>query len=207
MIDLHSHILPGLDDGAGDLEVSLEMARAAVGDGITAIAATPHVREDWPTEPAAMERQVADLRAALAAEGVPLELMTGGEIGYDRLPELDDETLRRFGLGGNPSCLLLELPYAGRPLSLEETLFDLRLRGFTVVLAHPERSAEVVEDTARLERLVETGVLVQVTASAVDGRSGGRSRRNAKLLLERGLVHMLASDAHAPSGTRRSRGG
>jgi protein-tyrosine phosphatase len=199
VIDLHSHILPGIDDGADSLDTSLEMARAAVEDGVTAIAATPHVRDDWPTAPQTMERLVADLRAAVAEEGIPLEVLTGAELAFERLPQLDDEALRRFGLGGNPACLLVELPHAGWPLSLEESLFDLRVRGFTVVLAHPERSAEVRESPERLERLVEQGVLTQVTAAAVDGRHASRSSRAAHMLIDRGLAHLLASDAHAPS--------
>lgn len=198
MIDLHSHILPGVDDGADSVETSLEMARSAVADGISAIAATPHVRDDWPTEPGEMERLVAELRDALAEAAIPLELLTGGEVAYARLPELDDESLRRFGLGGNPRYLLLEPPYVGWPPGLEETLFDLRLRGFTVVLAHPERSAEVQEQPELLARLVEAGTLVQVTAAAVDGRFGPASRRAALHLIEGGLAHLLASDAHAP---------
>ncbi len=199
MIDLHSHILPGIDDGAASLESALEIARSAVADGIGRLAATPHVRSDYPTTPELMEQRLAELRDALASASIPLELLPGGEIALDLLPDLDDDALRRFGLGGNPRYLLIELPDFGWPLQLEEALFQLRLRGFAAVLAHPERNTEVQEQPVLLERLVESGTLVQLTAASIDGRLGPRPRKTGARLLELGLAHMLASDAHAPS--------
>ena len=113
MIDLHSHILPGLDDGAADLVESLALARSAVADGIRVVAATPHVREDYPTSADAMERGVRELRLALEEEAIQLELLTGGEIALDALGSLSADERRRFGLGGNPGYLLLKTPYFG----------------------------------------------------------------------------------------------
>ncbi len=199
VIDLHSHILPGIDDGSETIEEALEMARSAVADGIDVVAATPHVRGDFPTEPGRMEQLVESVRAALDEHSIPLELLTGGEIDLEMLPELPDAELRRFGLGGNPRYLLLETPYSGWPLGLEQTVFDLQLRGFAVVLAHPERNEEVQESPKRLERLVEMGMLVQLTAASVDGRLGPRTQKTGLGLVERGLAHLLASDAHAPT--------
>jgi protein-tyrosine phosphatase len=199
VIDLHSHILPNLDDGAASVEMSLEMARTAVADGIVTLAATPHVRDDYPTSADEMEQGVEALRGLLADASIPLEVLNGGEIALDMLHDLDDNELRRFGLGGNRSILLLETPDLGWPLGLEETLFQLRLRGFRAVLAHPERNTEVQEDPGRLARLVETGTLVQLTAAAVDGRIGPDARRTALRLIDLGLAHMLAGDAHAPA--------
>src|SRR5690348_17595431 len=106
MIDLHSHILPGVDDGARSMEDSLEIARAAVADGIQVIAATPHVRDDWPTDVGVMESGVAELRAELEAAGIPLDVRPGGEIALEWIPRLSDDQLARFGLGGNPRYLL-----------------------------------------------------------------------------------------------------
>jgi protein-tyrosine phosphatase len=175
------------------------MARAAVADRITVLAATPHVRADYPTSAAQMEERVAELRAALADERVPLDVLRGGEIALDRLPELDHDELRRLGLGGNPALLLLEFPYYGWPLGLEELLFGLRVRGFRTVLAHPERNAEVQERPERLSPAVAAGALVQLTAASVDGRLSRSSRDTAFRLLELGLAHLIASDAHAPA--------
>jgi protein-tyrosine phosphatase len=198
VLDLHTHILPGLDDGARTLEKSVAMARTAVGDGIHALAATPHVRSDFPTTASQMEAGAAELRSALVAEGVELDVLTGGEIALDQLPALADAELTRFGLAGNPGYLLLEFPYYGWPLDLETRMFELRTKGFGIVLAHPERNAEVQAAPERLERLVEHEALVQLTAASIDGRLGRRSRDTAFRLLELGLAHLLASDAHAP---------
>ena len=198
MIDLHSHILPGVDDGVRTLADAVELARSARADGVQVVAATPHVRDDYPTSPEEMERLVAKTRTALRDEGVALELLPGGEIALDRLPRLSDDELRRFSLGGT-QAVLLETPYFGWPLGLEETLFQLRLRGFRPVLAHPERNAEVQATPERLERAVAQGALVQLTAASIDGRLGRPTRTAAFRLLELGLAHLIGSDAHAPS--------
>jgi protein-tyrosine phosphatase len=199
MIDLHSHILRGIDDGARSLEDSLEIARAAVADGITLIAGTPHVRDDWPTDAGVMEYRVAELNAELAQARIPLEVRSGGELAVEWLSRLSVDELRRFGLGGNPRYLLVETPYYGWPLALPDTLFSLRAQGITPVLAHPERNAEVQAHPGRLAQLAEGGVLVQVTAASLDGRIGKRPQACARRLIEDGMVHMLASDAHHAS--------
>ena len=198
MIDLHSHILHGIDDGARTLEDSLEIARAAVSDGITVIAGTPHVRDDWPTDPAMMEDRLAELRAELQPAGIPLDVRGGGEIAIEWLT-LPLEELRRFGLGGNPRYLLVETPYYGWPLDVEHRLFNLRALGITPVLAHPERNPEVQQDPERVVSLVRAGTLVQITAASLDGRAGRRAQAMGLQLIEQGLAHVVASDAHAPA--------
>src|SRR4051794_39439101 len=195
MIDLHSHVLPGIDDGPRSLDGSREILDAARADGITHIAATPHVRDDHPTTPEQMEEAVARVRALESG----VDVLTGGELDMAYAETLDDEALRRFGLGGNAGLLLLEFPYTGWPLQLRDLAFRLGLRGFNVVLAHPERSAEVQERPERLRELVDAGVVVQLTAAAVDGRLGSRSAAASRTLIETGLAHLIASDAHAAS--------
>jgi protein-tyrosine phosphatase len=198
MIDLHSHILPGIDDGARTLEDSLEIARAAVEDGIVAIAGTPHVRDDWPTEANLMEARLGELRAAIEAAGIPLDVRSGGEIALGWVTRLAPEELRRFGLGGS-RYLLVETPYYGWPRDLPEILFSLLDEGFTPVLAHPERNADVAARPERLTELVREGVLVQVTAASVDGRIGRRAMECGRSLIRSGLAQLLASDAHHAS--------
>ncbi|HEY7397006.1 MAG TPA: CpsB/CapC family capsule biosynthesis tyrosine phosphatase [Gaiellaceae bacterium] len=195
MIDLHSHVLPGIDDGAEDLDEALEICRAAASDGIEVLAATPHVRHDHPTTPEQMEAALELVRDA-AAETV--QLVPGGELDLAELGRPAEE-LRRFGLGGNPGCLLVETPYHGWPLDIALRLERLRADGFTAVLAHPERNPDVQERPGLLAPLVESGALVQVTAASVDGRLGRAPQRCFRRLLDEHLVHLIASDAHGPS--------
>ncbi len=199
MIDLHSHILHGVDDGARSLEDSLGIARAAVADGITTIAATPHVRDDYPTKPGAMEDRVAELRSELERSQIPLDLRPGGEIAIEWLDRLPIDDLRRFGLGGNPHYLLVEMAYYGWPLDLPDRLFSVRSHGITPVLAHPERNAEVQSKPERLIPLARSGVLIQVTAASIDGRIGRHAQACGLKLIEQGIAHLIASDAHHAS--------
>jgi protein-tyrosine phosphatase len=199
MIDLHSHVLPGIDDGAATIEGSLDILRAAQADGIARIAATPHVRYDWPTTPQQMEQLVVRVQDAARAVDIAVEVLPGGELDLEYADSLDDDSLRRFGLGGNPNLLLIEFPYVGWPVGLPDLLFRLRVRGFVAVLAHPERNVTVQERPERLRALVETGVFVQLTAASVDGRLGRRNAAGARALLDAELAHLIASDAHAPA--------
>jgi len=198
VIDLHSHLLPGIDDGVRTTAESLDLLRAAHEDGIARIAATPHVREDYPTSPAEMELRLAEVCGAAREAAIPVEVLPGGELDLEFAARLDDADLRRFGLGGTPSLLLLEFPYLGWPLQLADLVFDLQLRGFRIVLAHPERNVDVQHEPERLRPLVDGGVVVQLTAASLDGRLGGAPRTAAKRLLDSRLAHLLASDAHAP---------
>lgn len=198
VIDLHSHILPGIDDGVRTFAEAVELAAAASGDGVETIAATPHVREDYPTRPEEMESAVEELRNRLEAEGVPVSVLPGGEIALEQLTTLTPEELQRFSLGGSGSYLLVEFPYAGWPLALEAQVHRLLTVGLTAVLAHPERSESVQERPERLDAALELGALVQVTAASVDGRLGRRAQKASMRLIREGRAHMIASDAHAP---------
>jgi protein-tyrosine phosphatase len=198
VIDLHSHLLPGLDDGARTLEDSREMALRAAAEGIAAIAATPHVREDYPTTPERMEEALDAVCQDFRAHGISVEVLAGGEIDIDMLASLEPEVLSRFTIAGTGRYLLVEFPYRGWPLGLEQRLFDLALKGITPVLAHPERNAEVQAQPDRIRPFVERGAAVQITAASVEGRIGPRSRKAAEDLIRAGLAHVLASDAHTP---------
>jgi protein-tyrosine phosphatase len=197
VIDLHTHVLPGVDDGCRTLAQSVELVGVAAAAGVSALAATPHVSSDYPTDAATMERLVRAVREAVAAAAISVEILPGGELDLVSLDRPADE-LRRFGLGGNPQLLLVEVPYAGWPLALEERLFRLQAAGFRPVLAHPERNPEVQARPELLEGPVARGVLTQVTAASLDGRLGQRARRAGVELVERGLAHLVASDAHGP---------
>ena len=198
VIDLHSHILPGVDDGARTLMEARELARLAAADGVEAIAATPHVRPDFPTTAELMEEGVAELRADFEAEGIPVQVLHGGEIDVGLLWAIPPEELARLTIAQTGRYLLLEFPYRTWPLALDSAVSGLVQRGITPLVAHPERNPEVQDRPARVEALVEAGALVQVTAASLDGRLGRAAQATAKRLLELGLVHTLASDAHGP---------
>ena len=197
MIDLHSHILPGLDDGARTIEESLDIAREAVANGVSAIAATPHVREDYPTSAAAMEEPSRPCATQSAQAAIPIRVLAGGEDPFDQLELRSIEELRRFGLGGNPSYLLVETPYLGWPLGIEQSFERLRAAGITPVLAHPERNPIVQASPERLRAVVQSGALVQVTASSLDR---GTSQRVASL-----CARTDRERRSAPRGKRRPR--
>ena len=195
MIDLHSHILPGLDDGTRTVEEAREVARRALADGVTAMAATPHVRGDYPTAAEQMERGVAELRDDFARQQISLEVLHGGELDLERMQHLDAEELGRFSLAQGGRYLLIEFPDYGWPFSLEATAYSLVSRGLTPIFAHPERNSEVQARPEIVAALVDAGGAIQVTAATLDGRLGRAARGAAKQLLELGLVHMIASDA------------
>ena len=194
MIDLHSHVLPGLDDGAVDLEQALDICRAAAADGIEVIAGTPHVRSsDYPTTPAAMESALAELQAA-AREIV--QVVGGGELDLGELERPRSE-LDRFALAGNPNYLLIETPYHGWPLDMADRLFQLIASGVTPVLAHPERNFDVQSRPGLLE-----GIVDEWDARSADGVVGGRQRRPAR----KGLCCRAAqAGARAPDRERCAR--
>lgn len=198
MIDLHTHILPGFDDGVRSLEEARELARAAEAEGVSVIAATPHVRDDYPTSPERMERGVQALRTDFAECGIQVDIVRGGEVALERLWDLPDDDVRRFTYGGAGRYLLVEFPYYDWPPLLEQTLLQLRAIGIRPLLAHPERNDAVQADPSLLGAVVEGGALVQVTAGSLNGSFGARPQAAARRLLELGLAHVLATDGHGP---------
>jgi protein-tyrosine phosphatase len=198
MIDIHTHILHGLDDGPAQLGGSLDFARAAVAAGTTTIVATPHIRDDYPFDLDTRDEHMEHLRAALAEHEIPLELVSGGEVSLAKSLDMSTEDLHRVALGGGP-YLLVESPYGPATDLLEQTLFNLQARGFRPVLAHPERSPSFQTDVDRLATLVERGMFTSITAASVAGRFGRTVRRATVEMLSAGLVHDIASDAHDTS--------
>jgi protein-tyrosine phosphatase len=195
VIDLHSHILPGIDDGPATMDGSLELARAAVEAGTRTILATPHINDDPSIGPARIAAGLVELRAALAEAEIPLEVLPGGEIAIWRLIDLDDDTLRALALGGGP-YLLVESPFSPVIGDFEPMVLDLHGRGHRVLLAHPERCPAFQKTPARLEGLVGAGALVQLTAGSMVGDFGTTVRRFTATILREGLAHVIASDAH-----------
>jgi protein-tyrosine phosphatase len=194
MIDLHCHLLPGIDDGPADLGGTLAMARQHVKAGVEVVAATPHVAWDMPNERETIDLRLADVHAALAAAELPLRVVRGAEIDVHQAMGLTDEQLRALALGGGP-WLLLEAPL--RPgAGFAPVAHALLKRGHRVLIAHPERSPLLQRDPEGLRELVRAGAATQVTAGSFAGSFGRTVRDYAERMLEAGLVHSVASDAH-----------
>jgi protein-tyrosine phosphatase len=194
VIDLHAHILPGLDDGPATEDGAVALARVAVAGGTRAMATTSHVNHSFGLGPAQLSAARSALGARLKREGIDLELLQGGEIAPDRLPALSEDDLRALTLGSGRH-VLLECPFSPAD-GLDLMVADLQRRGFGVLLAHPERSPSFLRNPDLLAPLVERGALAQVTAGSLIGAFGETVRRAANTMLERGLVHVLASDSH-----------
>ncbi len=196
LTDLHTHILPGVDDGAADLAEALDMARAALADGIHTMAATPHHLHLPPgMDGAALAARVAALQCRLELEGLPLRVVAGVEAALiAALPQQLDAGLI-CPLNGS-RYLLLEPPVNCLCAQVQELVFQVQVRGYTPILAHPERSAAFAHDAEGLYALVERGVLVQITAASLEGGFGHAVQEMARRLLRARLVHVIASDAH-----------
>jgi protein-tyrosine phosphatase len=195
LIDLHSHVLPSLDDGPSNLDFSVAMARAAVASGTQLMVATPHIRADFVVAPDDIARRVDDLNERLERDGLPLRVLPGAEVGWASVPDLDAATLERLTLGSGRH-VLLESPYGRKAVDVEGAVQTLADRGFKTVLAHPERCPLFQRDPDRLARLVKGGVLCSVTAGSMAGRFGDTVKHFTVEMLRRGLVHDVASDAH-----------
>ncbi|MDQ3935593.1 MAG: tyrosine protein phosphatase [Actinomycetota bacterium] len=195
MIDLHCHILPGLDDGPVNFDFSVAMARAAAEAGIQVMVATPHIRSDYDVDPAGIEGHVRTLNEAIADEGIQLLVLSGGEVSLLKAAELDDDVLRLVCLGSS-DYVLLESPYRASDVDIEGIVRDVQERGFRPLLAHPERCPIFQHDPDRLQRLVNSGVLCSITAASLAGGFGSTVKRFTLDLVADGLVHDVASDAH-----------
>jgi protein-tyrosine phosphatase len=196
VIDLHCHILPGVDDGPTTLEESVAMGRIAAEDGIATIVATPHVSDDYPTDPGEILQRVSEVNAAFAQAGVAVDVVGGAEVALGRLLDLDRPALESVCIGDGP-YLLVEPPHGFVPDSLERLLFDLQVDGFRPVLAHVERCAGLASKPERIAELAERGMVCSITGASATGRFGTAVRKATRDLLRRGLVHDVASDAHS----------
>jgi protein-tyrosine phosphatase len=195
LIDLHTHVLPGIDDGPKTIEGSLALARAAAADGTRVMVATPHVNWHHHNDAATIARLTGELNERLRLEGIAVEICTGAEIAMTRAEDIEPGELECLRLGGGP-WVLLEPPFTPIVTGLDGVVAALQSAGHRVVLAHPERCPALHREPELLESLVRSGVLTSVTAGSLVGRFGGQVRRFARRLLEQGLVHNVASDAH-----------
>jgi protein-tyrosine phosphatase len=202
LVDLHFHLLPGVDDGPADLEESLDLAHAALHAGTGTVVATPHVRTDLgPTDAREIAERVRELRCALAVAGLPLAVACGGELGHEMAFRLRRDELDLLAQGPpGARWLLVETPFHGIGEDFHAATAELRALGFGVLVAHPERSADAaLEGAAGLRREIAAGSRAQLNALSLTGGHGEDARRSAWALLDDGLFAVVASDAHGPT--------
>lgn len=196
MIDLHCHLLPGIDDGAPDLETSLAMARMAVADGVQCVACTPHIYPGlYDNTACTIRAAIVDLQDALDQQAIALRLVEGADVHLQ--PDLvSDIRAERIPTLAGSRYLLLEPPHHVAPPRFEETVFNLQVAGYVPVITHPERLTWLGDSYAVFQRLAAAGVWMQITAGSLVGRFGKTPRHWGERMLDDGLVHILATDAH-----------
>ncbi len=203
MIDIHNHILPGVDDGAKDLEMSIAMANVAVQEGITHILATPHHRNpEYINARKEVEEAVGQLQIELDRRGIDLVIFPGQEV------RLHGELMAHIDAGEilftdlDEHYILIEFPSHEVPHYAEQIFFELLSRNIRPIIVHPERNQKIIEKPDVLKRFINMGCYAQLTAASYLGEFGSAVEETSRLLIEEHLVHMLASDAHRPSGPR-----
>ena len=196
MIDLHCHLLPGVDDGPPDEAATFAIARAQVAAGVDKALCTPHAGHGYPGNTGqAIIDATAALRTRLADEGIPLRVQAGAEVALSRAIELPDEELTLFHLGAS-DWLLLEPPLSTDVPRLEALVQGLQTRGHKILIAHPERCAAFHHDPKLLGELVRNGALAQITAGSLAGQFGRTVAKLARTMVDEGVAHVVASDAH-----------
>lgn len=196
MIDLHSHILPGVDDGAKTMESSIAMAEKAVEEGITTIVATPHHQHpNFQTDGAFVLEAVAELNQELKKQHIPLRVLPGQEV------RINGDILQDLGSGSSLTLVdskyvLIEFPTNEIPAYSKRLLYELCSSGFIPIIAHPERNKVFLESPDKLYECIKNGALGQVTSSSLTGYFGKDIQTFSEQLIEANLVHVLASDAH-----------
>lgn len=200
MIDIHLHILPGVDDGPETKEEAIALARVLVQQGIHTAIATPHYNDLFPQRSAAeIKERVNDMQHALYSHGIPLRLF-GGHEALIKPGLVEDIQAGRLATLNGSRYLLLELWNSTWIPETERVIFELTAFGIIPIIAHPERYRAIQQNPDRLFSLLEQGVLAQLTAGGLLGIQGKTTRKCAETLLRRGYIHCIASDAHGLSG-------
>jgi protein-tyrosine phosphatase len=196
MIDIHSHILPVVDDGSGSEMESLLMLKAAIKEGIHTIVATPHYNDKYVNEKSQLLAKVGRLRRIVKENHLKIDVLPGQEIRiYGELLE-DYEAGKLLTIANNSSYMLIEFPFRHVPRYAEKLLYDIQLYGIKPVIAHPERNLEFLNNPERLYNLVAKGALTQITTSSLTGYFGKSVQKFSNQLIEANLVHTIATDAH-----------
>ncbi|MCB1702357.1 MAG: capsular biosynthesis protein [Halioglobus sp.] len=199
MIDLHCHLLPGIDDGPATLDQALELARLALANGIRHAVVTPHIHPNrYPNQADNLKPALAAFKLELASRDIPLALGLGGEVrlGMESLDLVHRGEVPMLGREQGYDIMLLEFPHSHILPGSDKLVSHLLDRKIRPMIAHPERNKDVMRSLDRILPFLEAGCLLQVTAGSVTGNFGKLARQRALEMLERGWVTVLASDAH-----------
>jgi protein-tyrosine phosphatase len=199
IVDIHNHILTGMDDGAKSLQDSVLMAQQAADRGITHVIATPHHKNGaFNNRPVEIRKQTEELNNVIREQEIPLTVLPGMELHLhgDISKDINDITQNLIPLSEGNKYILIELPYTYIPHFTEAIFYQLQLMDYIPIIAHPERNSEIKRQPNRLFDLINLGALAQVTAASVVGLFGKESQRFTAKLLKHNLVHFIASDAH-----------
>lgn len=199
MIDLHSHLLYGVDDGASNLDESLALARIAVADGIHTAVLTPHIHPGrYSNVRSGLLNKVLKFQGELDQAGIPLQLRLGGEVrlSVESLELILDGEVPFLGIVDGYKVMLLEFPHQMIPVGSQQFIEKLIAMKIRPLIAHPERNKAVMAQPERIRVFVDSGCWLQVTAGSISGRFGEQSKQTASWLIRNDLVHVLASDAH-----------
>ncbi|WP_082232883.1 tyrosine-protein phosphatase [Halobacillus massiliensis] len=197
MIDIHSHILPGVDDGAQSMEESLEMAKEAAAEGITTILATPHHQNgEFNNYKNDILIQVSELNRKLQEQDIPLTVLPGQEtrIYGDFIEGLKKDEI--MPLNETTDYVFVEFPFEDVPRYAESLLYNLQMEGYKPVIVHPERNHKIQENPNLMYELVKNGAFSQITAASLIGKFGNTAKKVSKQLIDANLAHLIASDAH-----------
>ena len=196
MIDLHCHILPGIDDGPTEMQTSIRMARIAAEDGIKTIVATPHIKD--VLHPIRKLRElVHQLNTHLEQENIQVEVLLGGDV----FALLNPTYLKDYTINSS-RYILIEFPHNYLPTNSKEILFSLAMQGFCPVITHPERNLGIMKKPEALLDMLYGNVLVQITAGSLTGEFGLEEQACAFYLLKKDAVHFIATDAHSSAARR-----
>ena len=197
MVDIHSHILPLIDDGSCSLHESIVMLKMCIDSGVDTIVATPHLYPGTYIAPTAYrDEMLLELRGTVEKRQLPIEIVSGRECYLS--PEIYDceKDLGRLTINDNGKYLLIEFPMHEIPQYVKRMIFDIQVRGITSIIAHAERYHDIIEDPNLTREFIDMGCLIQVNVGSILGKYGRHIQRTSEILLDHQMVHIVASDMH-----------
>ena len=196
IVDIHSHIIPGIDDGSKDMEMTLEMLRNAEKDGVKEIVATPHYLLEYGEATIdEVKNYVKEINNILVKENIDIKIYSGQEVYYTE-KIIEYYMQGTIGTINDSRYMLIEFPMRKFDESIFDTLYELQVRNIVPVIAHPERYIPIIEDPKNINKFINEGYLFQVNAGSIDGRFGEKVQKTANILLDNGIYNFIGSDAH-----------